>query len=322
MNLTRIAIIFILITAPFMMTSYMDTLTLQKSEEVKQQYTLLINNAVHDGAVALKQSAEYIDSDGSNKHIFIDGQEVVDVILRSYHYGFNAISPSDHIRLDQHILALVIIGYDGFYIYGTREVTDPSGNKVLQPMLSEKYFYSYEDGDYRMNVTLDDYVRVLNKHTLIESKGRVSDLAYLPVGFNPGDYEEQRLKIIRDALIKELNYTVSVHNRYSQGLGLAYEFYLPLGDEHAWSSDIEDVGVMAFIQGHPLGGRQTLDMMAFSQSELMVQERVIAYVDGGGKPYYCVETCHHAITDTPVKIFASAQEAAMEGFYPCHMVGK
>lgn len=322
MNLTRMALIFLLITIPFMMISYMDTLALQKSEQAKQQYTELINNAINDGAIALQQTTEYIDSDGSNKHIYIDVEGVVDTVLNSYHYGFNAISPSDYIRLDQHLLALVIIGYDGFYIYGTREVTDPSGNKVLGPIISEKYFYTYEDSDYRMQVTLDDYVTVLDKHTLIESKGVIGEISALPTGITALAYEEQRLKVIRDTIASELSYTVSYHNRYTESLGVIYEFYLPLGNNNAWAGDIEDVGVMAFFQGHPLGGGQTLEMMAFSQGEVMLQDRVVGYIDVSGNPYYCDGTCTHVITDPEVKVFASAREAAMEGFYPCHMVGK
>lgn len=322
MNLTRMALVFLLVTLPFMMISYMDTLALQKSEQTKQQYTELINNAINDGATALKQTTEYIDSDGSNKHIYIDVEGVVESILTSYHYGFNAISPSDHIRLDQHILALVIIGYDGFYIYGTREVSEPSGNKLLRPIISEKYFYSYEDSDYRMHVTLDNYVSVLDKATLIEAKGEVDEIPTLPADITLIDFEDQRLKIIRDAIVNELNYTVSFHNRYTERLGLVYEFYLPLGNDNAWAGDIEDVGILAFFQGHPLGGGQSLDMMAFSQSEVMVQDRVIGYMDISGDHYYCDDTCTHSLGDPEIKVFASAREAAMEGYYPCHLLGK
>ena len=322
MNLTRMAIIFILVIMPFMMISYMETQALQESEETKQQYTTLINNAINDGAVALKQSAEYIDSDSSNKHIYIDVEGVVDTILTSYHYGFNAISTSDHIRLDQHILALVIIGYDGFYIYGTKEVTEPSGMSVLRAIISEKHFYVYEDSDYRMNVTLDDYVTILDKSTLVETKGKISERLTLPTGISVVEYEELRLKIIRDTIARELNYTVSFHNRYTESLGVAYEFYLPLGDDNAWSGDIEDVGVMAFFQGHPLGGGQTLEIMSFSQSEVMVQDRVVGYMASTGDFYYCDDTCVHLVTDPEIKIFGSSKEAAMEGYYPCHMLGK
>ncbi len=319
MNLTRISLVFILIVLPFMFVSYGDAWALQKREQVRQQSTLIINNACSDGTTTLKTTATRIDGE---KQLMLNAQEVVHSFLTSYHYGFNALGKGDKIKLDQHLLALVVIGYDGFYVYGTKEVTEPSGQVVKRPILSEKIPYVHEDSEYLLKVTLDNYVTVLQKSTLKESRGDIGSVSMLPRGITPSDYKEIRQRIIRDRVTEALRQTTSVHSRYAADLGMSYDFYVPLGKGDSWSNALEDVGLMVFVQGYPLGNGQYLDMMTFNQGNILVQKRTTGYMDSSGEFYYCSDDCTHPKADPEIKVFANDEEAAMEGYYPCHMLNK
>ncbi len=66
MNLTRLAIIFVLITFPLTIIGYVDVLALQKQEQLEVQYRHIINNAVKDGTVALKMTADYGSDHGDS----------------------------------------------------------------------------------------------------------------------------------------------------------------------------------------------------------------------------------------------------------------
>lgn len=320
MNLTRIALIFALIALPFSVITYISTLSIQQQEQVEMQYRSVINNAVKDGVVALKQSAKNVDAGHDTKAVKVNPQEVVTTFLAAYHYGFNAKSVTDRTRLNQYVLALVVLDYDGFYLYSTKAVTNPSGKQVLKPMLSEKMPYLYEENGYALKATLGDEVTVLNTGLWTETQGDISTLQDLPPDIDAMDYGVKRQQIIRDSLTDALETAVNNHNLYGAQLGGSYEFYLPLGDGSAITQSVNDVGIMVFIQGYPMGGGRYLDMNTFAKGRILQTKSLPGYRDGGGNLYYCDEGHSHG--DTQIKTFSSAEEAAREGFWPCHYVGK
>lgn len=322
MNLTRLAIIFALITIPFSVITYVTTLAIQQEEQIEVQYRTVINNAVKDGTVMVKLSAEGVSGTGGSKAISINPEEVVEAFLASYHYGFNAKSITDRVRLNQYVMAILVLDYDGFFIYGTREVQEPSGSRVLKHVLSEKKPYLYEEGDYVVKVNLGDHVSVLNTSVWTEELGPIDDILDLPPEIDPLDYDDFRQRVIKDSLEAALAEGVNGHNRYADQLGVTYDFYLPLGDGSALSKSVKDVGMMVFVQGYPMGGGRYLDMSSFATGNILARKVIPGYQDGSGDLYYCEGGHSHSITDTQVRTFGSPEEAASEGYWPCHLLGK
>ena len=319
MNLTRIALVFVLISVPFMMISHIRTEALQKSLQTTWQYKRIINNAVDDGAQTLRRTA--VAGAPGDMEIAVDPEEVVASFLASYHYGFNASSDTDRVRLDHHLTALLITDYDGFYIYGVREVFTKGGNRVLTHVLSEKQAYVYEDSSHLIHLTLGDRLRILDKHLMTEMEGIYAELALLPASVPSLGYELWRQQVVTRSLVEALERTVSLHNRYGRDLGLTYEFHLPLGSEDALAQSVKGPGVYAFVQGQPLGGGRYLEWMAFGQGSISLAEGVTGYKDSAGNLYYCDSSCSPTVTDPEVKKFSSGREAASEGFYPCYILG-
>lgn len=323
MTLTKFSILFIIITLPFHFISYYNVNRIQAKEEVRQQYETIINNAIDDGNLALKlyTSQEY---EGDHlKKIPIDAHEVLNAFLASYYYGFNAIGQEAKDELNRYILGLVIVGYDGYYLYGMKEVEDITGNKITQPTLSEKRPYLYEDGSYAMKVTLDGYVEVLNKTTWQVEKGMFDQMIDPPTGIDLSNFDNLRRQTILERIEGDLIETVNAHKDWSNRQGVLYNFYLPVMDNDPWSRTLNDVSLLVFIQGQPIGGGAYIEMASLNQSSILLKESVIGYEDVvDGSLYYCDSSCSHSQTDPLVSFFSSKENAAKAGYWPCFYLNK
>lgn len=323
MNIIKFAIIFVIITLPFHIISYYNVNRIQSKEVLKRQYETIVNNAVDDGTTALRLYTAMNFDDTNKKHIQIDTEEVMNAFLTSYHYGFNAIGTSSQLSVDQYILALVIVGYDGYYLYGTKEVVDESGRTVLMPVISEKKPYIYRTGQYSMKVTLDDYVEVLDRATWKVEKNTFADIVQKPTDIDSSNFESFRRTTIIEAIEKGLKETLIAHNKWSKQLGVNYEFYLPLAEDSGYSRSIDDVSLLVFIQGKPLGNGQYLEITAFNQGSVLSKNRIMGYRDiNDGTYYFCYDPYSPSGGDEFIKSFSSKEAAVKEGYWDYRFLGK
>lgn len=333
MNLTKLAVMFVIITLPFYFISDISIQQMTQRKMLKDQYASVINNAVDDGTLALRLYARESFDDASKKNIEVDAQEVMNAFLSSYYYGFNAVSDTDQIRVGQYILAAVIVAYDGYYIYGTKEVAESvCGDVLYRPVLSEKYPFVYEEGDVSVMLTLDDNVSVVDTSMSpwAHIEGPVTDgavAAVLPHGLDVNNHASVRDYVITETIEKALTKTVYDHNLYTTGLGTSYLFHLPSSDNEGLRRNFSDLSLMVFIQGKDLGGGQYLEMNAVNQGSVIVGNMIEGYTGdpsvGVNEFYYCDQRCTHPKDDTYlVKYFGTKEEAASEGYWPCQFVGK
>ena len=63
-------------------------------------------------------------------------------------------------EIESYIPAMIIVGYDGFYIYSAELV----GNEIKY-ILKPKIPYTYEEKNMIINFTLDNYVKIYNKNS-------------------------------------------------------------------------------------------------------------------------------------------------------------
>ncbi len=320
MNLIKVSIFFVIITMPFMLTSYTSARNLQSKAQLSQYYQNIVNNATDDAASVIRTSSDRTASGG--EALEIDAEEVTKAFLDIYCGGFNAFTVTDRTRVSQYIMAVLILDYDGFYIYGAREVFDGSGQRKIQPILSEKQPFAYNDGAYSYQVTMGTSLTVIDNATLSRYDGEWSILASYHGAGTFESFEEWRNQIINTSVTNALEQTVTLHNRYTAELGCIYDFYLPLGEDNRLTTVTNEVGIIAFVQGQPLGGGEYLEMMALGQGAVVKEKPVDGYVDVAGQLYYCAEATVHVHTDTLHKILSSGEAAALEGYYPCYMLGK
>ena len=264
-------------------------------------------------------------------------------------YAENYFSP--------YIPAIVIVAYDGFYIYS---VEDDGGE--YKYVLSPKIPYAYEEDGYIINFTLGNAIKlyakngvlyegefknahindteVIDEYDIYENILGSSTLTKLPQlttnmslivyaltqntyfddlpdflkssnanvsmlqdyddkhsddGTNtPLDYSDdvsefniKRRSVIINTIVEVLNDKINNHNRYADMMGVTYDFYLPEIDDAEWINAVDDVSIMAFMQGMPTSTDTYYNSYALGASRIVEA----TYIYGTGDKKYHTSRC-------------------------------
>lgn len=264
-------------------------------------------------------------------------------------YAENYFSP--------YIPAIVVVAYDGFYIYS---VEDDGGE--YKYVLSPKIPYAYEEDGYIINFTLGNAIKlyakngvlyegefknahindteVIDEYDIYENILGGSTLTKLPQlttnmslivyaltqntyfddlpdflkssnanvsmlqdyddkhsddGSNtPLDYSDdvsefniKRRSVIISTIVKVLNEKINNHNRYADMMGITYDFYLPEIDDAEWINAVDDVSIMAFMQGMPTSTDTYYNSYALGASRIVEA----TYIYGTGDKKYHTSRC-------------------------------
>lgn len=301
-------------------------------------------------------------------------------------YAENYFSP--------YIPAIVIVAYDGFYIYS---VDDDGGE--YKYVLSPKIPYAYEEDGYIINFTLGNAIKlyakngvlyegefknahindteVIDEYDIYENILGSSTLTKLPQlttnmslivyaltqntyfddlpdflkssnanvsmlqdyddkhsddGTNtPLDYSDdvsefniKRRSVIINTIVEVLNDKINNHNRYADMMGVTYDFYLPEIDDAEWINAVDDVSIMAFMQGMPTSTDTYYNSYALGASRIVEA----TYIYGTADKKYHLSRCPllngefdadgFPIDGGAVKeMFLNKIDAAKEGYNPC-----
>ena len=139
------------------------------------------------------------------------------------------------------------------------------------------------------------------------------------------EFNIKRREVIISLITSTLNEKMNKHNRYADMMGVTYDFYLPEIKDSEWINSIDDISIMAFIQGIPVGTDSYYNNYALGSARIVRAERYYALTDGSGI-YYHKKDCQDLIDGTKydtagepknVDAFLSKISAAKAGYYPC-----
>lgn len=148
-----------------------------------------------------------------------------------------------------------------------------------------------------------------------------------------------RKSIIVDTVTKELNQAVNSNNRYARSAGITYTFSFPATTKDEMYNVVENVGIIAFIQGISIGNKY-LNSKAYGVAAIEQKNRFYFTAPNEKSKYKmnlyhkdidCPEYRISKINDMVPKYATSKQQAAtaktkgtvngikgtFEGFYPC-----
>lgn len=148
-----------------------------------------------------------------------------------------------------------------------------------------------------------------------------------------------RKSVIVDTVTKELNQAVNRNNRYARSAGITYTFAFPATTQDEMYSVIENVGIVAFIQGISIGNKY-LNSKAYGVASVEQKTRFYFTAPNDKSKYKmnlyhkdieCPEYRISKINDMVPKYATSKQQAAtavtrgtlldkkrvFQGFYPC-----
>ena len=159
--------------------------------------------------------------------------------------------------------------------------------------------------------------------------------------------QNKRKSVIINSIQDEMEYATNNNNSYASQAGIRYNFVFPTLEEGEMESQIQNVGIMALVQGISIGNRY-LNVRAYSTSKLTEITRYylsIPNTDGIYKTKYNLNLYHkdkncpeyrafasnkENVNITPSFLFTKQQVASvkavlkkdntyiqLEGFYPC-----
>ena len=90
------------------------------------------------------------------------------------------------------------------------------------------------------------------------------------------------IKTITDVMREEFN----EHNEYSKMVGVTYKFNIPDISNDQWNNTIDDVSVLAFMQGMPMGGDVYYNNYSLGGARIVKSQNIFCeIVDTAGSPY-------------------------------------
>lgn len=401
MKIQHYAIIFIIIILPF---SIICKNKVDKKIDVLSEQTR-INNALDtatsdavDTLIELNDEF-YALSDGKTidvtPTIAKEGiKSFFNTLAVNYTLPFTADEKYAENYFSPYIPAIVVVAYDGFYIYSIEE-----NGGTYEYVLSPKIPYAYEEDGYIINFTLGNAIKlyakngvlyegefknahindteVIDEYDIYENILGSSTLTKLPQlttnmslivyaltqntyfddlpdflkssnanvsmlqdyddkhsddGTNtPLDYSDdvsefniKRRSVIINTIVEVLNDKINNHNRYADMMGVTYDFYLPEIDDAEWINAVDDVSIMAFMQGLPTGTDTYYNSYALGASRIVEA----TYIYGTADKKYHLSRCPllngefdadgFPIDGGAVKeMFLNKIDAAKEGYNPC-----
>jgi hypothetical protein len=319
MKMINWAIVGVLILFPFYMVNQTEIQMQRKTMITELRYDAALDAAVDDAARALIMNVDPGRESryDSMKRVRVNKEEAIDTFYRTLYMNFGiADDPVSQSVLNRYIPAVVIIGYDGFYVYAEEEFTNAEGETEMHPVWGPKKPYAYADVQGNsLSFTLDNYVIAYEAGSQRWVEGFRSEIAedtVIPLLRDPGKFEQVRRSTIVNAIQNELAYRINRHNEYAARTGISYTFTLPVISGEDWSNTIDDVGVMAFLQGIPVGQR-FYNNYALGGSRVLKKPVIVGAVKNGMKVYYR-SSCPfpYPVEET----FASEKEAAEKGYIP------
>jgi len=327
MKITNFIIIFVVIMLPFQYINNHKTNSARLTLEKQVLYDAAIDAAVRDAARALdfNVNQNYEVQYQSRKNIRVNPSEAIKAFWNTLFLNFEI--KDDRVMqgvLKRYVPALVIIGYDGSYTYAMERYRNAANVTEMEHLLQPKKPYAYSDSaGNSISFTLDDFVSVYVRSTNTWHYGRRAEVApqcpTVALLQNADLFDQVRRATIVKLIQSDIEYHINYYNEHATRYGISYTFTLPSIPDEAWNNSIDDVGVLAFIQGLPLG-HTTYNHYAFGGARLVKEPEIRAVTrNSNGVKYYFKNECSKYFTNahyTLQETFTSEREAAEAGYHP------
>lgn len=314
-----------------------------------------------------------------NNKVSVNAQVAVDTFFNSLDNNFGIRGNKDaELFLKYFVPAIAVIDYNGVYISSIEEFKKDGAN-VIDHVVKPKRYFSYTYGiDKDSNIitdlnliqsnssqngfsihtiefTMDDYIVHRGKKNFgFNSITYGSKGFYIADSKNNSDLydgnlalkepvenllKQKRKEVIINVITNELSYAVNKHNHYARLAGINYAFSFPFTTKDEMYRYVEDIGVLAFVQGISVGNKY-LNYKSYGGSSLELSTKYYVSTPGIDSKYKrnlyhkdinCPEyKVSNKDNITPEYVYTKQQAAALkasvtnggmstyiQGFYPC-----
>ncbi|HOA98302.1 MAG TPA: hypothetical protein PKK29_11080, partial [Acetivibrio saccincola] len=258
-KLTDLAILFIIITIPATLLLNIKTKSIEIAVYRRIEINKMLEASVQDAVASM------IEEGARGKDFKINVEKAKEGFLRSFYINNNTIEGSiDANVLKGYISCMVVVDYDGYYLISHEEKTDYDGMILIDLVCGSKKPYEYDDfSGLTYHFTLDNRLIItdgfLGTDSFLGTREEVleflNDNWIDPPEFleNEEEFNDFRRRIIISVLQKAVNDTINNHNYIARQYGISYFFSLPTVPDSDWHKTIDDIGLIVFFQGMPIG---------------------------------------------------------------------
>ncbi|WP_442600861.1 hypothetical protein [Paenibacillus sp. KN14-4R] len=324
MKITKLVLFFIFIIFPFLVVNQMNITDQRKITLLKARYDAAINAAVDDGAFALITNEIQALEAGyeSGKRIRTNLQRGIEAFFHTLYTNFGV--REDQVGqgiLRDFVPVVIVIGYDGYFILSKEEYRNAKNEIEVKEVWSEKKMYAYQDVQGNsLSFTLDDYVTAYEKSKNMWKEGYRTDIqneVTIPLLQNKDTFEQIRRITIVNSIQTELELYMNHANEVAKRSGAAYTFTLPTISQEEWNNTIDDVGMMAFVQGIPIG-KSYYNNYALGGSRVLKKPMYQAAISrSSGVKFFFRKECKGKFTSADydyLETYGSGQAAAKAGY--------
>lgn len=318
MKITSFAVVLVLILLFIFVRNHIDLEDNRINMLLQTRYNRAIDTAAQDAAQALITNvSQPLESQyQSAKNVRINKEQAADTFFKTMYMNFNVTDdPTGQYVLNSYIPALVVVGYDGYYMYQFEEYRNTRGETEFHHVWSPKKPYVYKDAhNNTYSFTLDEYVtiqRAADERWIQGFRGEIAGEADIPLLKDAPAFDAARRTTIVNAIQNDLERSINQYNVTSKRYGTSYTFTVPYISQEDWNNTINDAGVLAFVQGIPLGS-QYYNNYALGGARIVKKETFQGINVDGRKYYFSSKSCKSEYS--PEEVFTSAKEAAQKGY--------
>jgi hypothetical protein len=321
---------------------------------------------------------DYGYSGTANKKVSVNSQVAVDTFLNSLYNNFGIMgNDAAEKYLQLFVPAIAIVDYNGVQVSSIENYVQDGQNVTKHTVKPKRYYtYSYSimsDGSIKDGIdfsalsvhtieyTMDDYIThrgsykylgswvdIPVKSFYITDEVNNQDLVSSSYGNSSGidkayivdSIRTKRKEIIAKTVTEEMGYAVNSNNSYARAAGITYNFVFPTTTQDEMYSTVENVGMIAFVQGLSIGNKY-LNTKAYAVSKLDLVTKYYLTVPSADSrykmnlyhkdtqcpeyilsthdnitPYFVITKQQAASAKATIKV-ASGENQQIQGFYPC-----
>ncbi|WP_366295474.1 hypothetical protein [Paenibacillus sp. AN1007] len=320
MKITELSIVFVLIFFPLFYIFTLRTHDVQKASELAYRYQTALQTAVMDAGAVMHQNEKQHAEAGyeSIKFVRADKELALSAFTQTMalNMGIQNDPPAVQHMFD-YIPAIVILDYDGYYMYAKETAMTGEIERSFRHVWSAKKPYTYSDSDGNsINFTLDGYIYAYDAGAGKWIEGFQQELAAdstITLLQDTAVFEQVRRSRIVTRVQDDLADVINRHNEFARKNGISYLFTMPLISQEDWYNSINDTGLMAFIQGIAAGD-QKINNYAIGGGRLVKRTAVVGGMDSAtGIKYHYPATCNPGFRAE--EVFTTAKQAAARGYF-------
>lgn len=349
---TKFILVFVIIAYALISIKNFETEQMKRAEHLALRYNWAIDSATDDAVTMLARNQKRYNLG----HVAIDKEKAVETFFRSLELNFGIeqigevfvdttdtdsgdeffmnygddtsravdtqfVNTSFKHYLKTYVPCILVVDYDGYYISSLQEYTASDGTKRIDHLFGPKKYFSHVSSDGNMiNFSVDDTVTLFEPNTYryyFGTRSEVADKTSDTLLLDPDLFESVRRSTITNAIQNDLQRVIHEHNELSSMYGMNYIFTLPTVEDDEWNNVIDDVGIITFIQGIPMGTKR-YNNYAFAGARVVKKPRYFGnFIDKNGTNVWVYHRENCPLSAGYHEVFSSKEEAAKAGYYPC-----